>query len=232
LILIYNNGMMDDPVSIAIRAAIKRAKRRKSPKVTRDDLLVGLFQVIARFDIVQIGPLTIDLEELGEAPGEALKDDPGKTNKQKVAYSSDTVAVFERAAHIARKDNSSKVKLVHLLVAFAYEGSGLMAQLKEKYGISGMEWRSALLKWQPVSLEKTEPSSKIGAENKSTMEFKEKQFFSPDEAAEFLDIHTQTIRGYIRTGKLPALRLAGERALRIQREDLLALLEPYEPEEK
>jgi excisionase family DNA binding protein len=81
-------------------------------------------------------------------------------------------------------------------------------------------------------LEKTEPSSKIGAENKSTMEFKEKQFFSPDEAAEFLDIHTQTIRGYIRTGKLPALRLAGERALRIQREDLLALLEPYEPEEK
>jgi len=220
--------MMEDPVSIAIRAAIKRAKRRKSPKVTRDDLLVGLFQVIARFDIVQIGPLTIDLEELGEP----LKDDTGKTNKQKVAYSSDTVAVFERAAHIARKDNSSKVELVHLLVAFAYEDSGPMAQLKEKYGISGMEWRSALSKWQPVSLEKTEPSSKIGAGRKSTMGFKEKQFFSPDEAAEFLGIHTQTIRGYIRTGKLPALRLAGERALRIQREDLLALLEPYKPEEK
>ncbi len=220
--------MMKDPVSIAIRAAIKRAKRRRSPKVTRDDLLVGLFQVIARFDIVQIGPLTIDLEELGEP----LKDDTSKTNKQKVAYSSDTVAVFERAAHIARKDNSSKVELVHLLVAFAYEDSGLMAQLEEKYGISGMEWRSALSKWQPVSLEKTEPSSKIGAGSKSTMEFKEKQFFSPDEAAEFLGIHTQTIRGYIRTGKLPALRLAGERALRIQREDLLALLEPYKPEEK
>jgi excisionase family DNA binding protein len=219
---------MKDPVSIAIRAAIKRAKRRKSPKVTRDDLLVGLFQVIARFDIVQIDPLTIDLEELGEP----LKDDTGKTNKQKVAYGSDTVAVFERAAHIARKDNSSKVELVHLLVAFAYEDSGLMAQLKEKYGISGMEWRSALSKWQPVSLEKTEPSSKIGAGGKSTMEFKEKQFFSPDEVAEFLGIHTQTIRGYIRTGKLPALRLAGERALRIQREDLLALLEPYKPEEK
>ena len=219
--------MAEDPVSRAIKAAIKRAKHRKSLKVTSDDLLVGLFQVIARFDIVQIGPLTIDLEELGEP----LKDDTGKTNKQKVAYSSDTVAVFERAAHIARKDNSSKVELVHLLVAFAYEDSGLMAQLKEKYGISGMEWRSALSKWQPVSLEKTEPSLKIGAGNKSTMEYKEKQFFSPDEAAEFLGVHTQTVRGYIRTGKLPALRLAGERALRIQREDLLALLEPYKPEE-
>ena len=220
--------MMEDLVSIAIRAAIKRAKRRKSPKVTRDDLLVGLFQVIARFDIVQIGPLTIDFEELGEP----LKDDTGKTNKQKVAYSSDTVAVFDRAAHIARKDNSSKVELVHLLVAFAYEDSGLMAQLKEKYGLSSMEWRSALSKWQPVSLEKKEAGSEIDAGRKSPMEFNEKQFFSPDEAAEFLDVHTQTIRGYIRTGKLPALRLAGERALRIRREDLLALLEPYEQEEK
>lgn len=218
--------MTKDPVSKAIKAAIKRAKRRKSLKVTRDDLLVGLLQVIARFDIVQIGPLTIDLEEFEEG----LKDHIEKTDKIKVAYSSNAAAVFEKAAYIARKDNSSKVALVHLLVAFACEDNELMAQLKEKYGISGMEWRSALSKWQPVSLEKTEPSSKIGAENKFTMEFNEKQFFSPDEAAEFLGVHTQTVRGYIRTGKLPALRLAGERALRIQREDLLALLEPYKPE--
>ncbi len=219
--------MTEDPVSRAIKAAIKRAKHRKSLKVTRDDLLAGLLQVIARFDIVQIGPLTIDLEELKEG----LNDNTAKTDKIKVAYSSNAATVFEKAAYIARKDNSSKVDVVHLLVAFAYEDNELMAQLKEKYGISGKEWRSALSKWQPVSSKKTEPDSKIGTENKYTMEFKEKQFFSPDEAAEFLDLHTQTVRGYIRTGKLPALRLAGERALRIRREDLLSLLEPYKPEE-
>jgi excisionase family DNA binding protein len=179
--------MIEDPVSIAIRAAIKRAKRRKSPEVTTDDLLVGLFQVIARFDIVQIGPLTIDLEELGEAPAVALKDDTGTPNTQ---------------------------------------------NLKEKYGFSDVEWRLALSNWQPVISEKIEARSKIGTGTRFTSEFKEKQLFSPDEAAEFLGVHTQTIRGYIRTGKLPALRLAGERALRIRREDLLALLEPYEPEEK
>jgi excisionase family DNA binding protein len=223
---------MEDLVSIGTSAAIKRAKRRKSPEVTIDDLLIGLFKAIARFDIVQIGEFTIDLEELGESPGKESKDDMDRTDKQKVAYSSNAVAVFERAAHIARKDDSPKVELVHLLVAFAYEENGLMHQLKEKYGITGMKWRLALSQWQPKSLEKTETSSKIGAERKSATEFEEKQFFSPDEAAEFLDVHTQTIRGYIRTGKLPALRLAGERALRIQRDDLLALLEPYKPEEK
>jgi excisionase family DNA binding protein len=222
---------MEDSVSIATRFAIKRAKRRKSPKVTRDDLLIGLFEASARFGIVKIGPITIDLEALGEVPGEASPDQTDIT-QQKVAYSSGAVAVFERAARIARKDNSPNVELTHLLVAFADEQNGLMAQLKEKYAISSMEWRSALSQWQPIALKKRQAVSEIGSGIKSPMEFNQKQFFSPDEAAEFLGVHTQTIRGYIRTGKLPAMRLAGERALRIQRDDLLALLEPFKPEEK
>ena len=165
---------MEDLASIAIRAAIKRAKRRKSPRVTRDDLLMGLFQAIARFDIVEIGPLTIDLEELGEVTGEASQDETDKKPKQKVAYSSDAVAVFERAARIARKDNAPKVELIHLLVAFAYEDDGLMAKLKEKYGFSGTEWRSALSKWQPISWDKREANSEIGAGRKSPMQFSQK----------------------------------------------------------
>jgi excisionase family DNA binding protein len=47
-----------------------------------------------------------------------------------------------------------------------------------------------------------------------------------DQAAEFLGVHHQTLRGYIKTGKLPAYRLAGEKVLRIKRDDLMALLEP------
>jgi excisionase family DNA binding protein len=223
---------MEDPVSIAISFAIKRAKSQKSSEVTGDDLLMGLFQAIARFDIVQIGPLTIDLEELGEAPREASQVKTGKAPKHKVSYSSDAVAVFEKAAHIARKDNSPKIELVHVLVAFAYVDNGLMASLKAKYGFSSMEWRSALSKWQPPLLEKRHAGAEMGAGKKMSRDLSQKPFLSPDEAAEFLDVHTQTIRGYIRTGKLPALRLAGERALRIQRDDLLALLEPYTPEEK
>lgn len=192
---------------------------------------MGLFEAIARFGIVKIGPLTIDLEALGEVPDQALADHTDKT-QQKVAYGSGAVAVFERAALIARNDNSPNIELIHLLVAFADEQNRLMAQVKEKYAISSMEWRSALSQWQPISLKKRQAVSEMGSEIKSPMEFNQKQFFSPDEAAEFLGVHTQTIRGYIRTGKLPALRLAGERALRIQRDDLLALLEPFKPEEK
>lgn len=223
---------MEDLVSIAIRSAIKRAKRRKNAEVSRDDLLIGLLQTVARFETVQIGEITIDLEELEEPHPEVSEDDAGRADKQKVAYSPKASAVFDRAARIAKRDNSSKIGIVHLLVAFANEDNTVFARLKEKYGVSGVKWRSALSRWQLESPAKIATSSKVGSETKSPKELNEKMFFTPDEAAVFLDVHPQTIRGYIRTGKLAALRLAGERALRIQRNDLLALLEPYKPEEK
>jgi len=222
---------MEDPVAKAIKAAIRNAKHRKSPKVNKDDLLVGILRVVSRFDIVQIGSLKIDLEDFEEILRDGFKDEIGVISNQKVAYSSSANALFEKAAYIARKDDAPKVELVHLLVSFANENSGLMAQIKEKYGFSGKEWRTALSDWQPFPPEKTAKDSNFAIDNKSMRDFQEKQFFSPDEAAEFLGVHVQTIRGYIRTGKLSALRLAGERALRIKREDLLALLEPFNPEE-
>ena len=222
---------MEDLVAKAIKAAIRHAKHRKSPKVNPDDLLAGILQVISRFEIVQIGRLTIDLEDFQEILRDGFKHEIGNISNQKVAYSSAANALFEKAAYIARKDNTAKVELVHLLVAFADENNGLMARIKEKYGFTDRDWRLALSDWQYFSIEKTEMHSKNAAVNKSIMDFREKQLFSPDEAADFLGVHVQTIRGYIRTGKLPALRLAGERALRIKREDLLALLEPYKPEE-
>jgi excisionase family DNA binding protein len=222
---------MEDSVSKATKAAIRHAKYRKNPEVNKDDILVGILQVLSRFDIVQIGPLKIDLEELDGILRDCLKDEIDNLSNRKVAYSLSASALFEKAAQIARKDDSTKVELVHLLVAFADENSGLMAQLKEKYGFSSKEWRLALSDWQSFPPEKMVKDSRFAVGNKSMMDLQEKHFFSPDEAAEFLDVHVQTIRGYIRTGKLPALRLAGERALRIKREDLLALLEPYNPEE-
>lgn len=220
---------MNDHIAKATKAAIRHAKYRKSPKVDKDDLLIGILQVISRFDIVQIGPLAIDLQDFEGVPKDGFKKEAGNIKTQKVAYSSSANTIFEKAAYIARTDNSKKVEIIHFLVAFADESTGLMAELKEKYAFSGREWRAMLSNIHSFSAEKSSMKSET-SNDKFTMGAGEKQFFSPDEAAVFLGMHVQTIRGYIRTGKLPALRLAGERALRIKREDLLALLEPFKPE--
>lgn len=222
---------MEDFVSKATKAAIRHAKYRKSPKVNTNDLLVGILQVISRFDIIQIGHLTIDFQDFNEHFENGVKHSIENASTRKVAYSCSVNDLFEKAAHIAQKDTSPKVELVHLLVAFADENNGLMAQLKEKYNFSGKEWRVALANWQFISPQKERIDSEIDGHSNTATYSVEKQLFSPDEAADFLSVHVQTIRGYIRMGKLPALRLAGERALRIKREDLLGLLEPFKPDE-
>jgi excisionase family DNA binding protein len=58
------------------------------------------------------------------------------------------------------------------------------------------------------------------------------KLYSPEEAAEYLNIHVQTVRAWIRSGRLRARRLAGQRALRITASDLQSVLEPVSPGEE
>jgi excisionase family DNA binding protein len=47
-----------------------------------------------------------------------------------------------------------------------------------------------------------------------------------EQAADYLQLSTSSIRGYIRQGKLKAFRIAGLRKVLIPRAELLTLLEP------
>ncbi len=208
---------MEPEASVALRAAIARAKQRGASEVDPDDVLMGCLLHIARFGIARIGSYIIDLEAFG-ADWTKPQAPAGGT----VAYSEATVALLDRASSIAAADTSSRVTLPHLLAAFVpFSSSGLMAALAESYGITAAGWRAALAEL-PV------PQAAVGG---SGSPGNGREFYSPEQAAELLGVHHQTIRGYIRSGKLPALRIAGERAVRIRRESLERLLEPLEGSE-
>ena len=51
---------------------------------------------------------------------------------------------------------------------------------------------------------------------------------TPEDVAEYLKVHVETVRLWIRSGRLTAYRLGGLRALRIRRADVDALLLPIE----
>lgn len=207
-----------DELVRATRLALARAKRRENAEVVPDDLLAGLLHASARFGIVTLGHLTIDLERFGEDPlVEADAAGP------KVTYSDAAAELFDRAAEVARTDRSSGIEPVHMLAAFADEEDGLMARLKSIYDFDAAGWRAALARWDAGG-----GATRNGSRGSRPDDVRE--LLSPDEAADFLGVHTQTVRGYIRSGKLPAHRVAGERAVRIRRRDLLDLLEPYDPE--
>ena len=200
--------------------AIALTKKRNRSEVGPDELLLGCLQVLSRFGVVQIGPWTFDLEELGV---DWLFAAP--KSETKVAYSQPSVDLFDRAARISAADGSGTMTIFHMLAAFAAENEGLMGSLKRAYEITNSSWRAAVANTWIERFAKDTPLPREERAKASNLS----EYLTPEEAAEALSIHVQTVRAYVRSGKLPALRLAGERALRIRRRDLEAVLEPLVP---
>jgi len=206
--------MIISDAELAASFAIFAAKQAGAEEVTPDHLLLGCLQTISRFGIATIGPWDLDLQQMGvdwiEPPDGA---------RPKVAYSQGAVDLFDRAARIARSTGEKRVDVDHLLVAFAMEEDGLMGELKREYGITSASWRAALA--HVSSGAAGAPVSQAESEKKIAREY-----LTPEEAAEALGVHVQTMRAYIRSERLPAYRVAGERAIRILRTDLAKVLEP------
>jgi excisionase family DNA binding protein len=201
--------------------AILLTKKQNRPEVSPDELLLGCLYAISHFGIVEFGTVILDLEELGIdwlVP-------PDKTGP-KVTYSQEVVGILDHAAVIAKADGSAAIRIDHLLAAFAREESGLAAELKQKHGITNAGWRHAAAQIETGHAAQVPQEPKDDREAASAA----RDYLSPEDAAEALGIHVQTVRAYIRTGKLPALRLAGERAIRIRRSDLETVLEPLVPQ--
>ena len=201
-------------VDLAASFAIFAAKQAGADEVTPDHLLLGCLRAISRFGIVALGPWSLDLEALGV---DWVRQPEGP--RPKVAYSQEAVSLLDRAAQIAKSIGDPSVGENHLLAAFAAEETGLMGELKRAHGITSASWRAAVAR---IGREET------GAQPERTAAERRKapEYLTPEEAAETLGIHVQTMRGYIRNGRVPGFRLAGERAIRVLRTDLEKVLEP------
>jgi excisionase family DNA binding protein len=213
---------MEPTVETATAYAIAHARRRGAAEATADDILVGCLQSLARFGVVDLGVRMIDLEELG-----VNWRDPSEAPGAKVAYSDSAVRLFDEAAKIAGLDppgarGGAPMRIAHLLVAAEglKDACPRMRALMRKHKLTSAEWRIAVSRHFPVPAGEPPIPAASGARSGS------REYLSPEEAAQELGVHVQTMRVYVRTGKIPAMRLAGERAIRIRREDLSKVLEP------
>ena len=196
--------------------AVAYARDRSDAAVHPEDLLLGALHATAKLGIVRFGPLTLDLTAIALAPPDGAA---GRGGSQGPRYSTETAEIFDRAAGLAHADGESKMRLVHLLAAFGTDNSELMREQMSKYGFDDAEWRAGLAEWDRELSSNGDPANHPPAAS----------VMSVDAAATALGVHAQTIRGYIRSGKLPAYRIAGERAIRILGTDVFGLLEPLEP---
>lgn len=202
--------MREDPLIAATRNAAAYARDRGDPEITPDDLLLGALQAVAKLRVVRFDALTIDLSKYPSVPVSENGSGPGPR------YSEMTAAVFDEASAIARGDEETHVRVVHLLAALGDTDSELMRKLAEEHEVDDVDWRAALAVWDRQQREGEARRKDEGS------------LMSVEVAAEALGVHQQTVRGYIKSGKLPAFRIAGERAIRVLASDLYGLLEPLE----
>jgi excisionase family DNA binding protein len=211
---------MSSRVEQACRFAIQQAKKKGSSMVTADHLFLGCLRTISQFGVATIGRWNFDLEELGV---DWLA--PADEKASKVAYAPEVVDLLNLGARIARANADDSVDVEHVLAAFAARDDGLFGKLARENSIGSAEWRIAISNLPRRSDDRSDgtvrPSPKLSASLDGAREY-----LTPEEAAEILGIHVQTVRSLVPPGRLPGLRLAGERAIRLRRSDLEKVFEP------
>jgi excisionase family DNA binding protein len=98
---------------------------------------------------------------------------------------------------------------LHYLLAFMRCGEGLPARVFGELGVT------------PEQIERYLRETGGGTPAPAA-----ERLMTPEEVADYLKVHVQTVRAWIRSGRLPARRVAGLRALRVRAADVENLLEP------
>lgn len=206
--------------------AMELARSRGAQEISPSDLLTGQLLAVARFGIVEFGDRALDLALL-----DLPYDMPAPELTVRPQYGAAVQEVFTRAARICRGDGGGQLRPLHLLVALSDPTLPPMQRVLVALEVDGAGWRRLL-----ASIEPPEPASggsaafcgapSATAATALNAAYAGEDLLSPEQVAAELGVHIQTVRGYIRRGKLAACRLAGERVIRIRRSDLQTFVAP------
>ncbi len=114
-----------------------------------------------------------------------------------------------------RRSGRRTLDEMHYLLAFMRWGRGLPGRVFGELGV----------RVEDVERYATELAAGQRADGPA------EKLYSTEEAAAYYGVHVQTVRAWIRSGKLPASKLAGQKSIRIRESDLKAVLEPIDPKD-
>jgi excisionase family DNA binding protein len=166
---------------------------------------------LSRFGYFTFGPITIDVRLIGDIVlRSAVRIDPYERR-----YEDDFVRFSVLVVDELKRSGQSRIDELHFLLAFMRVEEGLPSRVFGELGVTREQVEAYARNVGQAGLSAA-PAERL---------------YSPEEAADYLGVHVQTVRAWIRSGRLRASRLAGQRALRIAASDLRSVLEPVEPGE-
>lgn len=180
-----------------------------------DFLFHCFLSLYGRFGRFSYGPLTIECRVVEEMFARTCTPLPPGQLEQQVKDPGGIRFYRSLAAELARS-GGRRVDELHWLLAFMRTDEGLPAKVFGELGVS------------PEAVERYARSAGREATPEPARRQPSEKLYTPEEVAEYLGVHVQTVRVWIRGGKLPARKLAGLRALRIRESDLEAVLEPVD----
>lgn len=179
--------------------------------LTADIAFVAFLKTFSQFGFFRFGPITIDVDVVEDI---LMRTHPRGTGGPNYAAAADAVRMWALGWRRLRESGSHRESERDVLMAFLQWGEGLPARVFGELGVSAADVERYIR-------EAASPGRRGGERGG--------RLLSTDEAAAQLGVHVQTIRAWIRSGKLPAFRLAGMKSIRIRETDLQAVLEPIDP---
>ena len=179
-----------------------------SSEQTLDLLFLAYLLRTSRFGFFTFGPVTLDVRLIEDI---VARTHPKASTAldQRPPYSDACLRFFDVLSEEVDRSGRQRIDEVHFLLAFMRAGEGLPERVFSELGVKPEQVRN----YAPSSARDAAPE----------------KLFSPEEAASYLNVHVKTVRNWIRAGRLPARRLAGQRALRIRLSDIEGLLAPLQP---
>ena len=175
-------------------------------------LFAAYVRYMSHFGYFTYGPITLDaslIEDIAERTVPRRR--PGDTGP--VIMGDDVERFSHKVMDEVRRSGRRHIDELHYLLAFMRLDEGLPKRVFSELGVTPEEVETYARSVQTQSREL-------------------EKLYSPEEAADYLNVHVQTVRAWIRTGRLRARRLAGQRALRITATDLQSVLEPLQADEE
>lgn len=203
-----------------VRDVFERAEaaaREDGTDVTADHLALGVLRA------ADPSGATV-LRSLGIGEADIARDGVRAGGAARSRWGPGLQPIIQAAAQEAWQLGSRLTRSAHVLLGIVMSGQGTLPRLLASRSVAPDDLRARVrdaIAASPVPAVSSEPQLPAAVSPASSREL-----FTVDQAAELLGLHHQTLRGYIKNGKLPAYRLAGEKVLRIKRENLMALLEP------
>ena len=184
------------------------ALRLGASKVTVDLWFMVFLRRFSRFGYFQFGPIAIDVRLIEDLVERTIP----KGGDGQPAEMSDELMPFSRLLmQEVQKSGRRRIDELAYLLTFMRWKEGIPGRVFGELGVT------------PEQVETFARDRALAGP------LSPERLYSPEEAADYLGVHIQTVRAWIRAGRLRASRLAGQRALRIRASDLNSVLEPVDP---